>query len=245
MKIQIFLSMMWMIVAAPVFAAEPLPTGLGNGQPGLCIIYESKNEYVVFVDESLEKSWKAGDDWLPTYRGPIKILAESNFGRAKLDPNNGSIYNAVDLFPFDDQTVFTCDGFLGKSWFPRETLVFSTNNDEILVSKDVYVLARKRYSLTTNQWFLGKIGANIFYWETGNPAKVYYRSIEDKRAIYCFKLPKTVDQVFGVKKAVSSNKDVGFCAMKKLSWFNTFGNSGTARGQPTFIEFSFTGAARN
>ncbi|HSY44162.1 MAG TPA: hypothetical protein VK811_09630 [Candidatus Acidoferrum sp.] len=227
----------------PLFAGNVLPPDLGNGRPGLSIIYESSNEYCVFVDEALEKSWKSGDDWDADYRfGPIKILAESNFGSEKLDPNNIVHYNTKDLFPFNEQTVFTGDGFFGAKWFPRETLVFSANSAGLLLSKDVYALARARYGLMTNQWFLGKIGTNIFYWETENPAKVYFRSANDEHPIYYFKLPKAVDQVFGVKKAVSFNKDVGFCVLRKLSWFEVFENCGTAQAQPTFIEFSLKNA---
>lgn len=120
----------------------------------------------------------------------------------------------------------------------RETQVFSTNEEHILVSDDVYDLARVRYGLTTNQWFLGKVGTNIYYWETGKPNIVYYRATEETQATYYFKLPKADNEIFGVKKALSSNKDVGFCVDRTLSWFEVIKNFGTAAGQPAFIEFS-------
>lgn len=230
-----------------LFAGDALPLNLGNGQPGLCVIYNSTNEYVIFIDEALEKSWKPGDDWLPGYAGQIRVLAARNFGPEKLSPN-GVVWNTEDLFPFDEQTVFTCEGWFsdGKtnSFFPRETQVFSTNVDHILVSEDVYALARARYGLTTNQWFLGKIGSNIYYWETRKPTVVYYRTAEEKRLVNYFKLPKADGEIYGVKKAVSGNKDIGFCVDRTLSWFERIKNLGTAAGQPAFVEVSFKNAKR-
>jgi ankyrin repeat protein len=238
MKIRIALLLMFG-ATAPVLAGGTLPAGLGDGRPGLCIIYDSSNEYAVFIDEALEKSWKPGDDWMPDYRsGPIQGLAEYNLGLETLNPKIRFVYNTVDLFPFDEQTVFTCDGFIGTSWFPRTTMVFSTNADSILLSTNVYALSRQRYGLATNQWFLGKIGPNIFYWETGKPRMIYFRTPEEKHRVNYFKLPRADADVFGVKKAVSAGKDVGFCVDRKLSWFERLENLGTAMAQPAFIEFS-------
>ncbi len=209
------------------------------------MIYNSTNEYVVFIDDAIEKNWKPGDDWSVDYRfGPIKILAESNFGPEKLDPNNIDLYNTEDLFPFDEQTVFTSDGFFGTDWFPRKTLVFSTHSDGVPMSSDVYALARARYGLTTNQWFLGEIGTNIFYWKTGNLGRVYLRSTGNEQAIYYFDLPRAVDEIYGVKKAVSFNKEFGFCVLRKLGWFEVLENCGTAQAQPTFLEYSSKDAKR-
>jgi hypothetical protein len=229
----------------PLFAGDAIPLNLGSGQPGLCIIYNSTNEYVIYIDEALEKSWKPGDDWCVDYRdGPIRVLAERNFGPEKLSPNRLGVWNTADLFPFDEQTVFTCEGFFGTTnrFFGRETHVFSTNADCILVSEDVYALARARYGLATNEWFLGKIGTNIYYWETRKPTIVYYRTAEEKQTANYFKLPKADDEIFGVKKALSTNKDVGFFVDRKLGWFEIMKNFGTASGQPAFIEFSFKNA---
>jgi hypothetical protein len=228
-------------------AGDALPLNFGSGQPSLCIIYNSTNEYVIFIDEALEKSWKPGDDWSVDYRhAPINVLAEQNFGPEKLDPNRLGVWNTVDLFPFDEQTVFTCEGFFGVTnrFFGRETHVFSTNADCILVSEDVYALARARYGLTTNQWFLGKIGTNIYYWETPKPNIVYYRTAEKRQAANYFKLPKADNEIYGVKKAVSTNKDIGFCVDRTRSWLEIMENFGTAVGQPAFIEFSFKNAKR-
>ena len=110
------------------------------------------------------------------------------------------------------------------------------------MSEDVYALARVRYDLTTNQWFLGKIGTNIYYWEKGNPARVYFRTADEKQAVNYFELPKADDVIFGVKEAVSTNKDVGFCVDRTLSWYEVLKNLGTAAGQPAFIEFSLKDA---
>jgi len=211
---------------------------LGSGEPGLGIIYESTNEYVIFIDEGAKKSWKPGDYLDVDFRnGPLKIVAARNFGPEKLSPDRSPLWNTENLFPFDEETVFTSfgDPQSRKGFVPRETKVFSTNAESVLISRDVDVLARARYGLTTNQWFLGKLGTNVFYLETGKPNIVFYRNAEEKQAAKYFKLPKAVDLIFGVTKAMSPNKDVGIFAVRKLSWYVFSLTSNEA----VFIELSF------
>jgi hypothetical protein len=218
-----------------------LPPDIGDGEPGLGIIYESTNEYVIFVDESFEKNRKPADQWIILYiPGSIKVLATRNF-------DGGDRLSAEDLFPFDEQTVFTSEGDpqSRKEYNPRETRVFSLSQDGRLfaVSHNVDTLARARYGLATNQWFLGKIGTNIFYWETGKPREIYFRTTEEKQALSYFKLSRSDDMIWGVKRAISTNNDIGFCADHILSWsdprFNLFGPLGSL---PEFIEVSFKDA---
>ena len=223
----------------PLFAEDALPLNLGSGQPGLRIIYNATNQYIIYIDEFLDESWEVGDDWLHNYpKRQIQVLTERNFGFW-----TGYVQ---DLYPFDEQTAFTCGAAPGWSsdyktfnYWPRYTRVFSTsvtNVDSIMVSKDVYALARSRYGLTTNQLFLGKIGTNIFYWETRVPTKVYYRTTEEKQAMNYFNLPKGVVDVDGVTKALSTNMDVGFFATRKSGWLDV------APYHFTFIEVSFKNA---
>ena len=228
-----------------LLAGDARPLNLGSGQPGLCLIYNSANEYVIFIVEAREKSWKPGDDWSIDYRdGPIKVIAQRNFGPEKLSPNRSSVWNTEELFPFDEQAAFTSDGDPQnrKGLVPRETKVYSTNAAGIVLSDDVDALARARYGLTKNQWFLGRLGANIFYWETRKPTIVYYRTTEEKQPRNYFKLPKVDDQILGVKRALSSNMDVGFSVNRTLSFSERIKNFGTAICQPAFIEFSFKDA---
>jgi hypothetical protein len=215
---------------------------LGGGEPGLCIIYNSANEYVIFIDEAAEKSWKPGNYLDVDYRnGQMKVLAARNFGPEKLSPDRTGVWNTEHLFPFDEQTVFTSfgDPRNRKGYAPRETQAFSTNVDSILISRDVDALARARYGLTTNQWFLGKIGTNIYYWETRKPSIVYYRNTEEKQAAKYFKLPNGEYQIDGVTKAMSPNKDVGMFGARTLSWYELHMNSSA---QAVFVEFSFKDA---
>jgi hypothetical protein len=235
-----------LLLAVICFAPEcshpaTLPRNIGDGEPGLGIIYESTNEYAIFVDESFEKNWKPEDEWDILYTlGSIKTLAIRNFD----GPDRSW---AEDLFPFDEQTVFASEGDpqSRKGLNPRETRVYSLSQDGRLsvVSHDVDALARARYGLAKNQWFLGKIGTNIFYWETGKPKKIYFRTTEEKQALNYFKLPRSDDMIWGVKRAISTNKDIGFCVDHTLSWsdprFSPFGPLGAL---PEFIEVSFKDA---
>jgi len=227
----------------PLFAGGVLPPNLGNGEPCLCIAYYSTNEWAVFVDDLVKKEWKPGeqkdwkqwDQWIPRYEDkPIKILGGHNIQNADL---HGNTY---DLFPFDENTVFKCDGDPNIGGWPRETRVFSTNG---LISSDVDTLARAEYGLRANQWFVGKIGTNIFYTETGKRNVVYFRSIQEKFAVNYFKLPGVDDIIWGVKKPLDANKDVGFCIDRGLHWYEGWEYYGWApNAMPSFVEFSLKDA---
>lgn len=215
---------------------------LGNGEPSLGIIYESTNEYVIFIDEGAKNSWKPGDYLNVDFRnGPLKIVTARHFGPEKLHPDRVPLWNTEKLFPFDETTVFTSfgDTLNRKGFTPRETKVFSTSTDSILISRNVDSLARGRYGLMTNQWFLGKLGTNVFYLETGKPNIVCFRNAEVKQAAKYFKLPKSDDLIFGVTKAMSPNKDVGIFAVRRLSWYELSMNS---NARAIFIELSFDDA---
>ncbi len=176
----------------------------------------------------------------------IQIIADLNFGlKEKLRSRSWFEGDVMELYAFDEQTAFTCDGGAGwrppnyrsYNYWPRKTKVFSTNADNIFVSDDVYALARSRYGLTTNQLFLGKIGTNIFYWETQNSSMVYYRAAEGAQTANYFKLSKRVIDIDGVTKSVSTNMDVGFFTFSKSTgWFHYSPYTGE------FIEVSFKNA---
>lgn len=222
----------------PLLAADALPLNLGSGEPGLHVIYNTTNQYVVFLDEP----WTVGDGLFGGYdKRKIQVLTDRNFGlKEMIQTRTWGEGDVLELYAFDEQTAFTCEGGMWsadyKTWhyWPRKTQVFSTNADGILVSEDVYELARTRYGLTTNQLFLGKIGTNIFYWETRDSKRVYYHAAEKAQATNYFKLPKRVIDIYGVTRAVNTNKAVGFNTFSKSTgWFRYSPYSSE------FIEVSF------
>jgi hypothetical protein len=83
-----------------------------------------------------------------------------------------------------------------------------------LISDDVYAMARLRHGLTTNQLFLGKLGTNIFYWETQNSRKVFFRSVAEDKAANFFELPKGMIDLYGVTKPLKKTGDVGFSVLR-------------------------------
>jgi hypothetical protein len=215
-----------------LFAGEDRPPSLGSGSPGLRIIYDATNQYIIFNDLSYVKSLNDS----PQNR-QIQVLTERNSGILAGDEQ--------DLYPFDEETAFACAGGWSSKrpndYGLRQTWVFSTSNtnrENILVSRDVYSLARSRYRLATNQLFLGKIGTNIYYFENRDLWKVYYRSTKELQATHYFKLPRSVDDVDGVTMALNTNKDVAVCGSMKAGWFLNWG----APYHPMSIEFSFKDA---
>jgi hypothetical protein len=215
---------------------------LGSGEPSLGIIYESPNEYLIFIAEGAKTSWKPGVYLDVDFRnGPLKIIAARNFGPEKLSPDHSPFWNTQNLFPFDEDTVFTSfgDPQSRKGLIPRETEVFSTNTESVLISRDVDLLARARYGLTTNQWFLGRLETNIFYLESGKPNIVFYRTAGEKQVRKYFNLPKADDLIFGVTKSMSPDKDVGIFAVRTLSWYEF---SIKSNRQLVFVELAFKDA---
>ena len=237
------ISFLLFMVAASfrLFAGEDRPPNLGSGEPGLKIVfaYNSTNQFAIYLDEP----WTVGPGLIGGYdKRHIEVLLDHSYGlKEKLQSRTERMDIPEQLYPFDDESVFTCKGdakfpndrtyktnSMGESisddgktlGFPRVTAVFSTNADRILVSDDVYALARSRYGLTTNQLFLGKIGTNVFYWEARDSATVYYHAADEAHTTNYFKLPKGVIDVFGVAKAVSTNKNVGFDLLRKSGWFS-------------------------
>ncbi len=229
----------------PLFAGNIPPLSLGGGEPGLHIVYETTNHYVIFLDEP----WTVGDGLIGGYdQRKIQVLSDRNFGlKEMIRSRTWGEGDVLQLYAFDEQTAFTCEGGAGWSppqyksfaYWPRETHVFSANAESILVNDDVYALARARYGLTTNQLFLGKIGTNVFYWETQAPRIVYYHAAAGAQATNYFKLPKGIVDINGATKAVSANKDVGFYTLRKSPGLFSY-----SPYQGGFIEVSFKNAKR-
>jgi len=207
---------------------------LGSGEPGLKIIFKTTNQCVIYVDEP----WTVGPGLIGgVFDRHIDVLFDRNYGLKEM--LQARHWNGTDmpeqLYPFDDETVFTCEGdakfpndrmyrtnSMGESvsddgktlGFPRVTTVFCINAEGILVSHDVYALARLRYGLTTNQLFLGKLGTNILYWQTQNPRKVFFRSVVGDRATNYFQLPKGIIDLYGVTKPLKKTGDVGLLVLR-------------------------------
>lgn len=230
------ISFLFFVFAASfsLYAGDSLPLNLGSGDPSLHIIYDATNQYIIYLNEpwTVEK----GD----MHNGGYSIDVERRSSRIRqIISCCGNVWergwDPEELYPFDGQTAFTCP-YGGEftsdmkiyNYWPRKTQVFSFPEppypispikDNIMVSENVYALARARYGLTTNQLFLGKIGTNIFYWETQNPRKVYYHAVEQAQATYYFTLPRRVNDLYGVTKALLPKRDIGIWVSRKHTWW--------------------------
>jgi hypothetical protein len=213
-----FISLLMVATRLPLYGDIATSQSLlGSGDPGLKIIYKSQDQYVIFRDEP----WTVGTTLYTGYdRRHIVVLLDRGYGlKGKIqvwgdDPQQ--------LYPFDDQTVFTCElAGLDSTWkspvWPNVTQVFTEKSGDILVANDVYGMARREYKLTDNQMFLGRLGTNIFYWERSDPRKVFFRTIAQKAATNYFELSAGVKDVMGVTKALK--KDVGIMVYGKSPTF--------------------------
>jgi len=221
------ISFLLFIVSASfrLLAEDAIWLNLGSGEASLHIIYDTNNRYVIYLNEP----WTVGK-WDVHSGGYAIDPTQRGYRKRQIILKCGNVWESdpQELYPFDEQTAFTCRG--GDGWtsdykvynyWPRKTRVFCTKVDGLLVFEDVYALAHSRYGLKTNQLFLGKIRTNVFYWETQDPSKVYYRGAEEKQALNYFKLPKAVFDLYGVTKAVNTNKDVGiWTGRRSPGWFN-------------------------
>lgn len=232
------------VIAVLMAAYLPLYGGVessrfGGGEPGLKIIYKDANQYVVFVDEP----WTVGSGLIGGYNDrQIAVLIDKNYGLKEKLRTRTWDDNPEQLYPFDDKTAFASHG---ANWdsdhkvmtWPGKTQVFSINGDEVVVSNDVYALARARYGLNTNQLFLGKIGTNIFYWETQDLMKVYYRSAAGESATNYFEFPKGILDFEGVTRGIKERENIGFAVLRKSKGFFHYSPNEFA-----FIEVSFKDA---
>lgn len=225
---------MWILfvmaaLSRPLFDGNAFASDLGCGDSALHICYESAHQYLIFLagdpPQVRDMDIHSGGYFVGWLKHRTILTSEGHPTNEKDGP--------FQLFPFGVQSAFTCP-FGGDGWasaddaydaakyryWPRETRVFSVSNTDgpcTLVSENVYSLACSMYGLATNQLFLGRIGTNIFYWETQNPRKVYYRGVVETKTAAYFKLPKCVLDIYGVTKPLRSNKDVGIWAMRRLS----------------------------
>jgi hypothetical protein len=212
------------------------PLTLASGDPGLKIIYKTTNQFVIFIDEP----WTVGPGLIAGMdERQIQVISDRHYGLMdKFRSKSGQIGIPQQLYPFDDKAVFASDG---ANWdpvrkvmiWPGNTQVFFINGDDIAVSNNVFALARARYSLATNQLFLGRIGTNVYYWETQDPRKVLYRAAAGERATNYFELPKGIMDIFGVTQGVKEKDNVGFAVLRKSKGFSYSPN------EFTFIEVSF------
>jgi hypothetical protein len=212
---------------------------LGTGEPGLKIIYKTTNQFAIYLDEP----WTVGPDGIigGYDKRHIDVLFDRNYElKEKLQTRKWDD-NPQQLYSFDVQRGFTCEsaklGLDPKTFthWPHQTQVFSINGDFLSVSDDLYALARHQYGLTTNQFFLGKIGTNVFYWEMGDPREAYYRPVTERKTASYFELPAGMIDLFGVTKSVK--KDVGFVVLKKSTGFFSY-----SPNEFVFLEFWFKDA---
>jgi hypothetical protein len=231
------------VIAVLMAAYLPLYGGVessrfGGGEPGLKIIYKDANQYVVFVDEP----WTVGPGLIGGYNDrQIAVLFDKNYGLKEKLRTRTWDDNPEQLYPFDDKTAFTSDG---ANWdpvrkvmtWPGKTQIFSINGDGVVVSNDVYALARAHYGLATNQLFLGKIGTNIFYWETQDSRRVFYHPAAGDGTTNYFEFPKGVLDIMGVTQGVKEKDNIGFTVLRKSKGFSYSPN------EFTFIEVSYKNA---
>ena len=194
-------------------------SSLGSGDPGLKMIYISQDQYVFYCDEP----WTVGQGLIGGYdKRHIAVLLDHGYGLSERILTRTWGDNPQQLYPFDDQTAFACEGAEWDSkrqslvW-PAATQVFTEKGGDISMTNDVYQMARREYKLTDNQMFLGRLGTNIFYWERSDPRKVFFRTIAQKAAINYFELSAGVKDVMGVTKALK--KDVGIMVYGKSPTF--------------------------
>lgn len=239
----LFLFFFWSL---SFFAKGESLSTLGAGEPGLKIIYHSTNQFVIYLDEP----WTVGADLIGgDNKRQIDILIDRNYGLQQKLLNKEWDDMPYQLYPFDDHTAFTCEGAdmqldtntkSVKMTWPGKTQVFCIKGGELGVTNDVYSLARTCYGLSTNQFFLGKIGANVYFREGQDFRKVYFRAVREGITTNYFELPSGVIDVMGATRGIGGIKDrdnnVGFEVRRKSTGFIHFSP------EFSFIEFPFTQA---
>jgi len=122
------------------------------------------------------------------------------------------------LFPFDQETAFSCDGGSWTSDFSRwdyshrSYVGYRLAEGRLTTITNVQKEAAVKYHLSQGDEFLGFIGNKVFFWKGFNPSKVYWR-VQGTSQTYYLNLPKGVIDLYGAARGIK--KDIALLAFSK------------------------------
>ncbi len=194
-----------MVACGPIDGAEvqALPDPLGSARSGLKGVYLGPGKYGVYLDqpEIVGNGLRGG------YRERnIRVIADQGCDIAR-KLKSGTPDIPEQLFSLDHGSAFSCHGGTWSSteqyrFFPRNVRVYTLRDDHLSVGGDAYAIARRKYNLGEKDLFLGKIDANIFFWEPRSPAQVYVRSLTGGVPDRKIELPRSTIDVLGGTRGV-------------------------------------------
>jgi hypothetical protein len=127
------ISFLLFVVAAnfPVFAGGTRSLNLGGGKSGLKIVFANNttNQFAIYLDEP----WTMGPGLIGGYdKQHIEVLLDHSYGlKEKIQTRRWSD-DPQQLYPFDDETAFACEGDAK----PPDDQIYTANNMGIYTSAD-------------------------------------------------------------------------------------------------------------
>jgi hypothetical protein len=198
------------IGACPIFGQS-----IGSGHPGLKVHALKSGSIVIYQDEPNT----FGNGLMGGMKDrKIKVIVDQgyNFDQASMEIPE-------QLFPFDPDSAFSCDG---GTWAPgfkqwdysrRETIGYRLADGRLTIFSDVQKEAAIKYNLSAGDEFLGCIDNRVFFWKNFNPSHIYWHDLTLSKT-YSFRLPKTVIDLHGVARGI--RKDVKLLTFSKShGWF--------------------------
>lgn len=183
---------------------------IGSGNPGLKVAINKSKAVVIYQDEPFTVG--AGAMGGAKSRN-IDVIFDNDFHFEK-----DSLPMSDQLYPFDADSAFTCDGgswgstFKTWEYVPRDSTLYRLTEGKLEISSDVQLKAKAKYGLKGDTVFLGFIDNKIFYWKGFDPSRIFWRST-DSRIIYTINMPKGVIDIHGATRGIQ--KDIGFVVFRK------------------------------
>jgi|GEM_PF-3812482 len=189
-------------------------TRIGSGAPGLKINYFKSSEFAIFIDTPQAVG-------VGTLGGPERKVEMIGSGTS---PIKSSFYDGYQqLYPFSETSAFTCNGGRWDSTnnifvhSKRHPYLYKSTGEGLLIEDcDIYSKARIEYGLTEDSYFLGKVNNRIIFWNSFNPAKIYWKD-PSNNSTYYLDLPPWIIDIYGATRGIST--DFGIVVYGKSKGF--------------------------
>jgi hypothetical protein len=220
-------------------------SNIGSGSPGLRVITRVGNSNKIGIYRILPETPFGAGIGSGATNGTIQVIVDQGYNFQKAE--RLTVGTLLPLYPFASNSAFTDE--VGIEWFwpssndwaisSSRAVGYALTDGSLTVFTNVQQVARAKYHLNSDEIFLGLIDDRVFFCKNLlRPAKIFWRE-QGSQEVYCYHLPGSVVNIFGVTRALRRDKDVGFVILRKV-WRMFPNNLFLAPYEDAFIEISFS-----
>jgi hypothetical protein len=197
---------------------------IGCGNPGLKVIAKQRDPSAIVIYHELPETPFGGFAGVFMTNENIQVIVDHGFGFHK-DMDSFTAGVPLELYPFGPNSAFTDE--IGATeimtppvWLSGPPEVgYRLINNALTIFTNVQQEAQMQYHLHKDEIFLGFVEGKVFFCKN-KPVKVFWREPGSQKEYY-YDLPKAVIDIFGVTKAISPGKDIGFVVIRKKPYFSS------------------------